>query len=216
MLRSMEAIIISIVIIGTLMTVFYVPRIETGDYDSGFVKSLLESYHNQISDYVFSSPISLIHLIEEALPRTFDSRVRITYHTSFPVYTGYSGELPIELYYLAPGSSEYEGQTMQIDSSWYRTVFSVVNSGNETIENQTLSTSISLYKLDSNEDGHFEPIDIESVRFFVDDVEADWTIQSYEEDDSKIILVIRGVLGKIEPGQSKKGYAYYLVGEDYE
>ena len=117
---------------------------------------------------------------------------------------------------MAPGGSEFEGATLQVDNSWYRIVFAIVNNGNEAIENETLTSSITIYKVDSNEDGTLEPIDISSLRVFVDGSEADWTLQSYTEDDSKIIAVMSGRIGRIEPGQTKKGYVYYLVGDDYE
>jgi len=216
LLRSTEAIVASMIILGTISTFFNMPAVNTADPVEGYLSSVLEAYEGLISTLAVSDPYSLKLLLESVIPLGYNMRVQINYYTALYAVTGTSARVPYETYLLLPTEAKTGLSYSGMESNWYRSVFTIENSGSSKLENATMEISVSLYVPDLDSDGFPEPVDLDSIMVFTENGLVKSSLLSYEFNGEKFTIGLRVNVGGIEAGQIKRLYVYYLVGDDYE
>ena len=213
MIRSMEAVISSALLLGTIIYLFNVPATLSKDPMEQYVKGLTDSYSKTIQNLVTKDPASIELLMDKSMPNGYAQRTRFNYYRKYSVFTGLDGA-PVEVYTLLPSEGSLSLENSEIKSNWYRSVFKITNTGSESINGQT-SISASLYKQDVDNNGLTDPIDRDSIRVFSDEGELNSTITKYEDYYDRAIVGI-SVDISLGPGEVENIYVYYLLGDDYE
>ena len=213
MIRSTEAVIASVIMLGTILYLFNVPETESNDPVEQYIRSVLDSYSEVAKSLGTKDPYTLQLLIEASMPQGYDQRVTINYFKKLMVYTGI-GKAPVEFYLLLPAQGQSSLVNSEIKSNWYRSVFRIKNSSPERISGEK-SISASLYKPEISEGGINLPIDLTSIMVFTDDGQLNSTVGSYE-DYYDHTLVSLSVNLNIDTGETKNIYVYYLTGDDFE
>ncbi|TRO61961.1 hypothetical protein E2P64_00295 [Candidatus Bathyarchaeota archaeon] len=213
MIRSTEAVIASVLMLGSILYLFSVPATESKDPAEQYIRSVLGSYTEVIKVLATRDPYNLKLLLEAAMPRGYNQRITINYYRKLITLTGI-GSAPVETYLLLPTEGVTNLANSETKSNWYRSLFRITNTGTETISGET-SFSASLYKQDINGDGLSDPIDINSVRVFTDEGELNASLNSYEDYYDRTLV---GITAEVElaGGETENLYVYYLQGDDYE
>jgi len=213
LIRSTEAVIASVVMLGTIIYLFNVPSTQSKDAAEQYIKSVLDSYADVGKLLAVSDPYNLKLLISAAIPRGYNEKIDFNYYRRENIYTGV-GEASVEFYFLLPNEGKLTLPDSETKSNWYRSIFRITNSGDTPITGET-SLSASLFKQDLEDNGIPDPIDITSIRVFTDEGELPTTLTSYEDYFDRMIVSLK-VDVNVDGGESKNIYIYYLLGDDYE
>ena len=201
---------------GVLIALFNVPSIEMNDPIESYTTSILEAYQGIIENLITTDPYALRLLLEAVVPLGYNSRIKMNYYTTAYAVTGVSEDVPYELYLVLPVEASTGLSSSGIESNWYRSVFTIENSGSSALENQSMELSVSIIPPDLNADGLNEPVDLNSLQIFTDEGLIGSQVESYEFVGGRFVVVMSADVGKIEAGETKRLYVYYLVGDDYE
>ncbi len=213
MIRSAEAVIASVLMLGTVIYLFNVPKTQSNDPIEQYIRSILDSYSDVAKLLGTKDPYTLKLLLDASMPNGYDQRIVINYFKNIISYTGI-GSAPNEFYFLLPAQGTSSLPNSEMKSNWFRSVFRIKNSSPEIIKGEK-SISASLYKPILIEGGTNLPIDLDSVIVFTDDEKLNSTLTTYEDYyDHTIVGLI--VTLDIDAGETKNLYVYYLVGDDYE
>ncbi len=213
MIRSTEAVIAGVIMLGSILYLFNVPSVETGDPAKQYIRSLLDSYSEVVRVLATKDPYNLKLLIGAAMPRGYNQKIDINYYRKLQVLTGI-GSAPTEGYMLLPSEGTVNLADSELKSNWYRSVFRITNTGTESITGGT-SITASLYKQDIDDNGVADPIDLDSIRVFTDEGELNSSLTSYEDYYDRTVVSL-SVDVKLEGGETENLYIYYLMGDDYE
>ncbi len=213
MIRSMEAVIASALMLGTIIYLFNVPSTSGKDPMEPYIKSIMDSYASTAKRLAVRDPYSLVALFDAAMPRGYAQRTKVNFYRKYWVFTGLDGA-PVELYNLLPSEGSVSLANAELKSNWYRSVFRITNTGSQKLSGST-SISVSLYKQDVDGNGLPDPIDPSSIRVFTDEGELDVNVTKYEDYyDRAVAGIIVDV--SLEPNEAENLYVYYLLGDDYE
>jgi len=213
MIRSTEAVIAGVVMLGSIIYLFNVPSVETEDPSKQYIRSLLDSYSEVARVLATKDPYNLKLLIGAAMPRGYNQKIDINYYKKLQVLTGI-GSAPVEEYMLLPSEGTVSLADSELKSNWYRSVFRITNTGTESITGGT-SITASLYKQDIDDNGIADPIDLDSIRVFTDEGELNSSLTSYEDYYDRTVVSL-SVDVELEGGETENLYIYYLMGDDYE
>lgn len=213
MIRSTEAVIASVIMLGTIVYLFNVPETKAKDPTEQYIKSVLDSYSDTIKFLALKDPYTLVTLIDASMPNGYSERVVINYFRKYIAFTG-TDEVPVENYVLMPSQGKSSLPDSEIKSNWYQSLFRVTNTGSQKISGIT-SISVSLYKPAPEGSGITYPIDADSIMVFTDDGKLNSTVTRYEDYYDRTIVGLLLDLSA-EPGEAKNMYVYYLIGDDYE
>jgi len=216
MLRSTEAIMAGLFVIFTLNYLFKIPEIEIEDPIKLYVDSLLDAYEEIEKEMVFRDPYSLILLLESSIPYGYGSRITVNLYKRTNFLSGINYTLPFETYEVLPGEVKVNLENGEVFGNWYQAVFVIKNNGDEVVRNMIKSISVALYKPDLNGDGIPEPIDPESILVFTESGKASFTLEKLEDYPDRTIVSLKLRIDEIQPGERKKIYVMYMVGDDYE
>ncbi len=203
-------------VLGVIIALFNVPKIKTNDPVESYITSVLDAYQDIIEALVTTDPYALRLILESVLPLGYNSRIKINYFTSLYAITGTSESVPYETYLVLPTEVKTSLSDYGIESNWYCSVFTIKNSGDSDLKNQTMDLSVSIVPPDIDADGINEPVDLSSIQAFTNEGKIETQIKSYEYKGDKFVVVIHADVGEIKAGEAKNLYVYYLVGDDYE
>lgn len=213
MIRSTEAVIASVLMLGSILYLFSVPATESKDPSEQYIRSVLGSYSDVARALATKDPYNLKLLIEAAMPRGYNQRITINYYRKLITLTGI-GSAPIETYILLPSEGVTNLVNSETKSNWYRSLFRITNTGSESLGGET-SFSASLYKQDINDDGLSDPLDINSIRVFTDEGELNASVDSYEDYYDRTVVGMTAEVN-LAGGEAENLYIYYILGDDYE
>jgi hypothetical protein len=213
MIRSTEAVIASVLMLGSIVYLFNVPSTESKDAAEQYVKSVLGSYGDVASFLAVSDPYNLKLLVEASMPRGYNQKIDFNYYRRYHSLTGI-GYAPQEFYILLPNKGRLTLPDSEIKSNWYRSVFRITNTDSSPIIGET-SVTASLFKQDVDGNGILDSIDIQSIRVFSDEGELTSELKNYDDYVDRVVVGLDVVID-IEGGESENLYIYYLQGDDYE
>ena len=211
MIRSAEAVIASVLMLGTVLYLFNVPRTGNNDPIEQYLRSIMDSYSDVAKLLGTKDPYTLNLLLDASMPNGYDQRIIISYFKKIISFTGI-GSVPNEFYFLLPAQGTSSLPDSEMKSNWFRSVFRIKNSSPERIKGEK-SISASLYKPILIEGGINLPIDLNSVMVFTDDGKLNSTLSTYEDYYDHTIVSLTVTLN-IDAGETKNLYVYYLVGDD--
>jgi hypothetical protein len=212
-IRSTEAVIASVVMLGSIIYLFSVPATESNDPAEQYIRSVLGSYTSVAKVLATKDPYTLKLLLEAAMPRGYNQRITFNYYRKLITLTGV-GSAPVETYLLLPAEGVTNLVNSETKSNWYRSLFRITNTGSEAISGE-MSFSASLYKQDINGDGLSDPIDINSIRVFTDEGELNASLNSHEDYYDRAVVGMSADVS-LSGGETENLYIYYLLGDDYE
>ena len=213
MIRSTEAVMASVIMLGSIIYLFNVPPTESKDASEQYIRSVLESYSEIGRFLATSDPYNLKLLIEAAMPRGYNQKITFNYYRKYEALTGI-GDAPVEFYFMLPSGGKLTIPDSETKSNWYRSIFRITNSGSEALGGET-SFSASLYKQDIDGNGLSDPIDKDSIMVFTKEGQLNSTITSYDDYVDRMVVGITADIN-VEPGEVENLYVYYLLGDDYE
>ncbi|MBR9680857.1 MAG: hypothetical protein GOU98_03480 [Candidatus Altiarchaeota archaeon] len=213
MIRSTEAVIASVVMLGSIIYLFNVPSTESKDGAEQYIKSVLESYADVGQFLAISDPYNLKLLIGAAIPRGYNQKIDFNYYRQYHSLTGI-GYAPSEFYIMLPNEGKLTLPDSELKSNWYRSVFRITNTGVDSVIGDT-SISASLFKQDVDDNGILDSVDIESIRVFSNEGELKTTLSTYEDYPDRVVVGLT-VSIDISGEESENIYIYYLQGDDYE
>lgn len=203
-------------VLGVILALFNVPSIKMNDPIESYMTSILESYQDLIESLITTNPYSLRLLLSSVIPLGYNSRIQINYYTKINAFTGTSEYMPYETYMILPSESKFSLENYGLESNWYRSTFTIENSGDVALENQTMEIVVSAILPDINSDAIYEPIDLSSLQVFTDDGLVESELKTYEYKGDRFVLNLFVEVGEIAAKETKQLYVYYLGGDDYE
>ena len=213
MIRSTEAVIASVLMLGSLIYLFNVPETEAEDPTEQYIKSVLSSYADIAKFLGVRDPYTLKLIIEAAMPRGYNQKVTFNYFKRLVTFTGI-GSAPVESYMILPMEGKTSFSNSEVKSNWYRSIFRITNGGGSSLSG-TMAVSASLYKPDVTGDGISDPIDLDSLMVFTDESQLNSSLYKYEDYFNRTVVgMYVGV--DLEAGETENLYIYYLVGDDFE
>lgn len=213
MIRSTEAVIASVVMLGSIIYLFNVPATEAKDSGEQYIRSVLGSYSDLARTLATRDPYNLKLLLEASMPRGYSQKIAINYYRQLITLTGI-GEAPVEFYMLLPAEGKLSAYNSELKSNWYRSVFQVTNTGSDPLSGPT-SVSASLYKQDLNNDNMTDFLDPASIRVFTDEGELNASLTRYDDYYNRTVVGL-SVDIRLDGGETENLYIYYLLGDDYE
>lgn len=213
MIRSTEAVIASVLMLGSLIYIFNVPTTEADDPTEQHIRSLLGSYSDVAKFLGTTDPYTLKLLIEAAMPRGYNQKITFNYFKRLITFTGI-GSAPTENYMIIPMEGKTSFANSEVKSNWYRSIFQITNTGSSSITGQT-SVSASLYKPDVTGDSLSDPLDLDSLMVFTDEGQLNSSIYTYEDYFNRTVVGLYVDIA-LDAGETENLYIYYLVGDDYE